>query len=150
MKPASPLNRLRSRYEDLLGVCDELEAFADGLPGVVPATLCAQLIRRLADALSATHREEEAVLLPVLSSSTQVGLRNVATRLRQEHVFDSQVVMEIEESLLDWVAGAPGLSPDAIGYLLRSFFESVRRHVRSEQDLLLLLFEGMPPAGVLH
>ena len=58
--------------------------------------------------------------------------------------------MEIEEALLDWAGGIPGLSPDAIGYLLRSFFESVRRHVRTEQDLLLLLFTPPPPADSVH
>lgn len=58
--------------------------------------------------------------------------------------------MEIEETLLDWAGGVPGLSPDAIGYLLRSFFESVRRHVHTEQDLLLLLFELPLPVQSLH
>lgn len=150
MKPASPLNRLRSSYERLLGVCDELEVFADGLSRRVPASHCAELIQRLSNTLTTTHEEEELVLLPVLSSSSQPGLRNLATRLRQEHIFDSQVVMEIEEALLDWAGGIPGLSPDAIGYLLRSFFESVRRHVRTEQDLLLLLFTPPPPADSVH
>ena len=35
----------------------------------------------------------------------------------------------------------PNLAPDAAGFMLRGFFESLRRHVAFERQLLVPLFE---------
>ncbi len=35
-----------------------------------------------------------------------------------------------------WAATQPVLAPEATGYMLRGFFECLRRHIRHERDLL--------------
>ncbi|MCR6636825.1 hypothetical protein [Devosia sp.] len=64
-----PIHALNRCYTDLLGICDALEAVADGLPNNVSATQCTELATEIVDLLALTHREEEAVLLPFLASS---------------------------------------------------------------------------------
>lgn len=144
------LNNLRDCYSRLLDICDLLEGIADGLPNDVPRAQCQVLASSVADQLRATHAVENRVLLPLLLASEHAGLRNAANRLRQEHEFDDQAVMEVEEALHDLILGKSVLSPDATGYLLRSFFESVRRHVHAEQDLLFLLEDITPTNRSLH
>ncbi len=141
---------LQARYEDLLGVCDDLEAIADGLPGNVSHSICTRVAGEVISVLSQTHRIESEVLLPILERSSRAEIRHLATRLRQEHDFDGQAAMEVEEALLALGLGTSTLSADALGYLLRSFFESVRRHVHSEQDLIFLLSDLPPSSESLH
>lgn len=141
---------LQACYEDLLCVCDELEAIADGLPGNVSNALCSRVAGDVITVLNQTHRIESQVLLPILDTSPRPEVRHLASRLRQEHDFDGQAAMEIEEALLALGLGKSKLSADALGYLLRSFFESVRRHVHSEQDLILLLKDLPAKPESLH
>ena len=133
------LPMLNRRYLALLEVCDRLEAIADSLPNSVSATDCAGLAAEIVDLLARTHRDEEAILLPMLASSPRPELRQLASRLRGEHDYDDNAVIEVRDALLALSTKRPLHSPDATGYLLRSFFESLRRHVLAEQDLLAIL-----------
>jgi len=150
MAQHSSLEPLHRSHERLLEICDELEAIADGLPDRVPAARCQVLAGAAVAALLQAHESEEQLLLPMLGDSPRPELRQLAARLRREHEFDGETVMEVEEALLALAAGQPNLSPDAIGYLLRSFFESLRRHIQSEQNLLMLLGDLPPDRRSLH
>lgn len=144
-----PIHVLNRCYVDLLDICDRLEAIADGLPNNVPATQCAQLASEIVDLLARTHREEEAILLPLLAASPRPELRQLARRLRAEHDYDDDAVVEVREALIAIATAQPLHSPDATGYLLRSFFESLRRHVRADQDLLAILVD-LPSSGAVN
>jgi hypothetical protein len=145
-----PLKTLSDCYARLLAICDELERVADSLPDRVDLAHCERLARDTVASLAQTHQREEVELLPLLAASSRVEFREMAERLRQDHEFDGQAAMEVEEALLGLAAQQPALSPDATGYLLRSFFESVRRHVHSEQYLLVLISHVNPPPGSVH
>ena len=144
------LNSLKDCYSRLLDICDLLESIADGLPNDIPRTQCQMLASSVVDQLRATHAIEDRVLMPLLLASEKFGLRTSAQRLRHEHEFDDQAAQEVQEALHDLLMGKSLLSPDATGYLLRSFFESVRRHVHAEQDLLCLLEDISPTNRSLH
>lgn len=144
------LDALKNCYERLLEACDMLELIADGLPGSVPLALCNRLVVSLVRLVTETHVQENQVLLPMLLASERAEMRQAAERLRQEHDYDDQVAIEVEEALVDLVSGRSVLSPDATGYLLRSFFESIRRHVYAEMDLLSLIVNVAPRGGHLH
>ena len=141
---SAPIETLNRRYADLLGICDQLEAVADSLPNNVSASQCGQLAIEIVDLLALTHREEEAILLPLLAASPRPELRQLARRLREEHDYDDDAVIEIRETLLALAAHHPLPSADATGYLLRSFFESLRRHVRADKDLLAIISNLTP------
>lgn len=140
MRP--PIDTLHQCYSDLLDMCDKLEAVADGLPDNVPPAYCAWLASEIVDLLARTHLQEEAILLPLLSGSPRPELRQLASRLREEHDYDDDAILEVRDALLAIAARQPLHSADATGYLLRSFFGSLRRHVRAEKDLLAILAEG--------
>lgn len=139
----SEAGNLLTHYRDLLTLCDALELVADDLPRPPAAGHCRRLAASLAATLAATHREEEQVLLPLLALAGRPALGQLASRLRREHDADSLAASEIGEALMALAEGGSILSADATGYMLRSFFESVRRHVHAEQDMIALL----RPAG---
>ena len=133
---------LEQSYDELLALCDALEAVADGLPYAVNARVCLGLSASLEPLLARTHGLEEAVLFPLLAASQNPQLSQTLERLRQEHLADHSTAAEVGECLHDLGAGRPTVSADAIGYLLRSFFESMRRHVQSERELLAMARPG--------
>lgn len=144
------LASLRGAYSRLLDICDLLEAIADGLPNHVPQARCQMLAQGIVQQLQATHSLENAVLMPLLAASAHAGLRQAAERLAQEHTVDEHAAMEVADVLKDLVAGRNALSADATGYLLRSFFETIRRHVHAERELLDLLEDLRPMRGSVH
>jgi hemerythrin-like domain-containing protein len=137
MVPISRTEQLERNYRRLLDLCDTLEAIADSLPHP-DARLCLVTIDALEPLVEQTHELEEYALFPILIASGRLELEQTVARLRLEHLSDSSSASEVSEALHALVAGRPMLSPDAVGYLLRSFFDSMRRHVRGEIELLRL------------
>jgi hemerythrin-like domain-containing protein len=144
------MDALYRSYDHMLDICNRLENIADSLPAHINATSCAALAIELPEALQRTHDEEERALLPILSVSKLPELRNVASRLRREHALDQVNAMEIRETLLALASNRLTLSGDAAGYQLRAFFESLRRHVSAEQDILALLGHVPSSNGSVH
>lgn len=138
MLPNGGTASLERNYRKLLDACDELEAIADSLPRP-DLRLCVAAADTLEPLVEATHELEEAVLFPVLTASGRRELLETMTRLRREHLADSSTAGEVSEALHDLAIGRSTLSPDATGYLLRSFFDSMRRHVHGELELLRLV-----------
>jgi hypothetical protein len=137
MLPSFRIEALELSYQGLLDLCDLLEVIADGLPDA-DGRLCIGTADALEPLVAATHVLEEEVLFPMLAASNRSELKHTMARLRREHLSDSYTAEEVSEALHSLVAGRPALSPDAIGYLLRSFFEGMRRHVRGELELIRL------------
>lgn len=145
-----PAGRLTYCYTALLELCDALEAVADELPQVPDSDQCRLLAQRLEDLLAEAHRQEEQLLLPMLARSNRPEFRQLARRLRREHEIDAQTALELRDTLLDLARNRFPRSPDATGYMFRSFFESLRRHVEAEQDMIALLSQIPDPPGALH
>ena len=143
MVPHSRMEQFEQNYQRLLDLCDALEVIADSLPH--PDTrLCLATADALEPLVEEIHSLEESALFPVLMASGRPELEQIVVRLRQEHVTDSGTAGEVSEALHALIAGQSPLSPDAVGYLLRAFFDSMRRHVHSETELLRLF---LPNAG---
>lgn len=66
-------------------------------------------------------------------------------RLRFEHYADLCFAEEIHDGLLAFGRGEDLMTADAIGYMLRGFFESVRRHVAFEKEILVPLLALVHP-----
>lgn len=135
--PHGRTGQLELNYRSLLDLCDALEAIADSLP-YPDAHLCLATADALEMLVEETHELEEEVLFPILVASRRPELGQTMQRLRREHLSDSDTAGEVSETLQSFVAGRSALSPDAVGYLLRSFFDSMRRHVHGEIELLRL------------
>lgn len=140
--PTRPIEALEQSYGELLALCDGLEAVADSLPHTVSNRICLALATRVEPLVARTQQLEEVALFPLLEASRTPHLGRTLARLRAEHLADHSAAAEVSEALHNHARAHSTLSPDAMGYLLRSFFESMRRHVHSEQELIAMV----PPA----
>ena len=137
MLPNSRTGPLERIYQQLLDLCDVLEAIADSLPHP-DAGLCITTADALEPLVELTHVLEEDVLFPILVASSRPELNQTVARLRREHLSDMATAGEVSDALRAVASSSSPLSPDAVGYLLRSFFDSMRRHVYGELELIQL------------
>lgn len=132
----SPCVQLSLVYAEKLQLCDRLESIADSLPYHVDKLVCIRVASRLLPLLRESHRYEEEVLFPVFERDTLAHPARRATvlRLKSEHVYDEGAAEEICERLM-WIArGGEIDNPEALGFMLRAFFDTVRRHVAFEKE----------------
>lgn len=132
----------RARYE-LLVLCDTLENIADSLPDRVDRQLCFHTSIMLGPLIERAHRMEEEILFPVLEHQDTglVDLSSTIERLKMEHVGDKYTAEDLSEMLMSYGTGTHTLSAEAAGYMLRGFFEALRRHIAFEYELLIPALE---------
>ncbi|SFZ86586.1 Hemerythrin HHE cation binding domain-containing protein [Devosia enhydra] len=137
------LMEFQTCQSDQLALCDELEAIADGLPDAVDREACLQAARAVLNVLSRSRAFEEDRLFPTLTTlgaaGTRDGLDETLEHLRFEHLSDACFAEEVYEALMSLGRGAPTLPPSAAGYMLRGFFEGLRRHLTFEKAFVLPL-----------
>lgn len=140
------MTQVQSNHASLLVVCDLLEAIADGLPGNIDRQECLVLARSLAPMLHRTQDYEEQVLFPALLAWKRLTpeIDETIDRLRIEHQVDASYAEDVQEMLRSYGESRPGLSADAAGFMLRGFFESLRRHIAFEQQMLVPLLRIAP------
>lgn len=133
-------------YQMVLAICDTLEAIADALPRADSST-CATTADALQSAIAATHLLEDEILFPLLVTQERKELDQTILRLKFEHLTDKFNAEEVGDVLRGLAMNQSDLSANAVGYLLRAFFEPVRRHIRSEQELIRF-FQTAPAIGM--
>ncbi len=127
--------RLAHALERQMALCDLLEEIADSLPNRLDYATCLRASRLIGPLLRDAHAAEEAVLFPRIAAT--LGPANaVVERLRLEHLEDESFAEEVQYELHQIGCRQPVLAPEATGYMLRGFFECLRRHVRQERELL--------------
>ncbi|WP_244564733.1 hemerythrin domain-containing protein [Rhizobium sullae] len=131
---------LEENYRELLSWCSVLEAIADFLPCRIDERVCERICSRLLPVLERTQALEERLVFPRMESC--LGDENAAdaiARRRDDHHRDRNAAEEIVVTLCELKAGDSRLSWDSIGYMLRSFFCCMRRHIAAEQEMLGML-----------
>lgn len=128
---------LRKNHHDKMALCDRLEEIADGLPDNIDRHICATTARAIEPILKKAHQYEEQSLYPALTQfhGSNEDLSLVFDRLRTEHYEDECFGEEVRDVLLALGAKRPIQSAEATGYMLRGFFESLRRHMAFEAEL---------------
>lgn len=132
--PWADRGALNAAYDDMLALCEGLETLADALPGRIDAALCNRLIAQLEPALKKLQAAERDLLFPLLFASGPEAVE----RRETAHAIDAAAAAEVADALRALMRGEARPSPDALGYLLRSFFDSMRRHVATEREWLRL------------
>ena len=142
-KAGSEFGMIMRCHESQLALCDELEAVADSLPSRVDRQRCLHLARAVCPIVSSSHDAEERLLFATLERlpNRSADLDRTLDRLRYEHFEDVCFAEELHDALLALGRGEERVSAEAVGYMLRGFFESVRRHVAFERELLLPLLK---------
>ncbi|WP_108398581.1 hemerythrin domain-containing protein [Devosia submarina] len=149
MLSASQIATLDRGYDQLLEVCNNLETLADTLPDRVGVARHLHLIDSVEQVVGLTSLLEETILFPLMEAYSSADLKMTVERLRREHIADRSTADELRDLFGAFLEERSGISADAVGYLLRSFFESVRRHVHAERAMLQLL-QGCHETETLH
>ncbi|MFP1632106.1 hemerythrin domain-containing protein [Zhengella sp. ZM62] len=136
-------------HEDKLSLCQTLEEIADSLPDEVDKQKCKLAAREIWPLLRSVHSFEEKIIFPALADRLAhlSGIEQTIARLKSEHAEDECYAEELTDTLLLLGAGDKGVNFDAVGYMLRGFFESVRRHVAFEREIVLRLVNDREMAG---
>ncbi|MEI9413973.1 hemerythrin domain-containing protein [Mesorhizobium sp. Cs1321R2N1] len=125
--------------ERKLLMCNELEAIADRLPSV-DRSKCLLIANELVPLLRMSHAREEEHLFPAFASGASEGDPSASLRrLRAEHIEDECAAQDLTDTLLTIGHGGGVANPEALGFMLRAFFCSARRHVAFEREHVLPL-----------
>ena len=129
---------LRQTHEEQLALCGELEEIADSLPANINRQKCIYAAKALGPLIKGAHHYEESILFPWLETggSASQHVRETLDRLKFEHCEDECFAEELTDALLKLGSGSP-VNMEAVGYMLRGFFEGLRRHIAFEREYLL-------------
>jgi hypothetical protein len=125
-------------------LCDELEAIADSLPEEVDRLACLELSRRIHPLVVQAQRFEETRIHPILQTLRpgDGALDASLERLRYEHWEDESYAEELQSALGELAKNGPTGNAETAGYMLRGFFEGMRRHIAFEREHLLPILMG--------
>ena len=137
----NPLDAIEATHRIHARICDCLEAIADGLPDDVDRRLASCIASSLRYELPLHHRDEDEGLFPLLEMRAvpQDNVTVILERLTQEHSKDEGFADELNDVLNALGRGEPVNNPEMVGYMLRGFFETYRRHLHWEDVLVLPL-----------
>lgn len=126
-------------HREKLRLCAALEDVADSLPAHVDRLRCLAIAGELVPLLRSVHRYEEDVVLPAFLAALGRSPDAWASvvRLKTEHVEDECFADELTEVLMAIGQGGRVDNPEATGFMLRGFFETLRRHIAFEREHVL-------------
>jgi len=135
----NPLEIISHAHQLQQELCDVLQHIADGLPDDVDRRLCSRAAANLQYDIPLHHRDEEEALFPQLRLRVEAtdSLSEILDRLVAEHATDTEHGAEIAEWLEQLADGHRLTNPNMVGYMLRGFFESYRRHIHWEDTLVM-------------
>lgn len=135
----NPLQLMHEEHALHLELCDLLEAIADGLPATFDRALATVAIAILPSSLPAHTSFEDDAFFPVLRrrAASNAELCAALECLGAEHDRDSGALIEVTDALKSAVGAGRVENPEMLGYLLRGFFESHRRHIAWEERVVI-------------
>lgn len=109
------------------------------------------LARDIYPAVKEAHDFEESELFPHLErhAGTRALLEGLE-RLRFEHWEDEAYAEEISDTLGRIGRDGPVTDAEKISWMLRGFFDGVRRHIAFENEHLMPILNSLPNAGAAH
>nr|WP_156315312.1 hemerythrin domain-containing protein [Mesorhizobium sp. AA23] len=132
---AIPGEVMKRAHREKLNLCDSLESIADALPNV-DRLKCLGTAKKIVPLF---HGFEETEIFPAYEAHLTPAEAKLAStsRLRVEHLEDQCFASEVAETLLAIGHGDAIESPEAVGFMLRGFFEGLRRHIAFEREHVL-------------
>ncbi len=133
-----PLVVLEEAHHAQLTLCEMLEHIADSIPEQIDRHACRTLADNLATLISDIHTFEEDVLFPLVVDrfGATRSIDQTIMRLKYEHCEDACFAEELTEALRELGTKKTLRNPEATGYMLRGFFEAMRRHIAFEREHL--------------
>lgn len=143
------LEQLSVHHKNQLDLCNRLEGLADRLPNNVDRQECLSMSWQIFPVVREAHKFEEETLFPALYAKcqTEKSLQQSLERLKFEHWEDESTAEDISLSLRELVSDPVSANTEKLSYMLRCFFEGVRRHIAFEVDHIKPKFEELVPAN---
>jgi hemerythrin-like domain-containing protein len=119
--------------------CDNLELLADLLPDGVEPGDCLLIAQNIVPLIQRAHDYEEHVVYPriVADRTVPTEIKDSLERLKFEHIGDEDYSCDLSLALRDFIIDRGSVSVDSLAWMLRGFFEGLRRHVAFEREHLL-------------
>ena len=137
-KSATAWDIIQMERSDQRELCDAMELIANQLPDNVDIELYEHIHEKLHLNLPIYHENEEALFAYInRHESSLIDVPPILRCVRLEHATHDCFADEIYEFLGVLRAGSGVREPSTIGYMLRSCFHSIRRHMTWE-DLILM------------
>ena len=139
---AGPIEReMKQHFSLQLELCDQLEAIADALPQTIDRQKLLIIARSIFPTLKMAHYFEEKRIFPhiLVEAESQSNLNRSLERLKYEHWEDESFAEEVTDGLIKFVSDSTRPSADTLAYMLRGFFEGLRRHIAFESEYILPL-----------
>lgn len=135
-----PVAVMKRAHFEKLRLCEALEEIADSLPGQVDRLKCLGIANTLVPLLREVHRYEEEMVFPAYRAAAGCDVEtSTLQRLRAEHIEDECFADEVTEALLAVGHGKAVSNAEALGFMLRGLFETMRRHIAFEREHILPL-----------
>ena len=133
--------KLQSHHAVKSSLCTALERIADKLPDEADMLICRYVAKSITSVVRRAHEFEENELFPALQAALPGNslLQESLVKLSAEHTEDLSFAEEIEDVLTTFADDPHRVNAETLGYMLRGFFESLRRHVAFEREMLLPL-----------
>lgn len=141
----------QSHHRKQQSMCSRLEAIADALPMKIDRQECLMLARDIYPTVKAAHDFEENVLFPYLRRHADAeAVKNGLERLRFEHWEDEAYAEELSDALGRIGRGDEVSDAEKISWMLRGFFDGVRRHMAFEAEHLLPMLRSPTDSAVVN
>ena len=130
-----------THHEEQIALCRKLEEIADELPEISDTQMCLRLARQIHPMIRSAHDYEEKTLFPMLMTieNTDGSLKSTVERLRYEHWEDESFADEVADALIRFVTDKASSNAETLAYMLRGFFEGLRRHIAFEREHIVPL-----------
>lgn len=134
-----PISYLENSHAEQLRVCDLLEEIADSLPLHVDRLKCFYAAGKLRTSIRIHQMDEDRGLFPILRRHAELesAIHASLERLEGEHLEDESLSHDIIDALERLSRGQAVHSVDGLSYMLRAFFDSHRRHIAFENEVIL-------------
>ena len=125
------VRELQARHDSLGALCGVLERVADDLPSDVKLCSVAEARELLIAFIDQVCRESGGAL-----DDARIATPDAIGGLFRERRKDALLAEEVLEALNGYVAGDGRLNGNAMGYLLRSFFDRIHQRIALERELV--------------
>ena len=135
--------QMKAHQAHQLAICAELEDIADRLPEGADAQHMLIMSRNLYSIVKTAHDFEEKRVFPLLKalSVDDEALGQSLERLKFEHWEDESFAEELSEALRRQVMQGDARHSETLAYMLRGFFEGIRRHIAFELEHIMPLMK---------
>jgi hypothetical protein len=138
----STLRDIVAGHGEQIGLCKTLERIADALPHGIDPLMCRAAAGSIHRVMTRVVQMEQETLVAEINergSRRIMDLTATLERMLRENEEDLCYAEELQETLKELGEGQRTVSADAVGYMLRGFFESRRRRIALEREVLTAL-----------